>query len=499
MKRILKDYRNWMLLVLITVTLLVFAGQVFALGKSDSDDGGNPIFAEPATPPASRDPGIGTLVEMQNSFRSVAQKVLPVVVEVDTVNVITQTTNRQTPFGFFFRQPDSNQNAVPREFRSSGVGSGVIIYHSDGKVYVLTNNHVAGDAEEITVTLADGRKYEGKLVGTDAKRDLALVVFETKEKIPVAEVGDSDTLMVGDWVLAIGNPYGFESTVTAGIVSAIGRETADAGGSVAFTDYIQTDAAINQGNSGGALVNIYGQIVGINTWIASPSGGNIGIGFAIPINNAKKVVEELIRNGEIQYGWLGITVGDATSTLRDDLGLGKKNGGFVFGVTDNSPASKAGIVAGDYITKIAGKEVKNRDDLIITVGNIAPGTTVDFEVFRGGRAFNTPVTIAVRDDERIASNKDKIWPGFSAVTLTDDLRTRMTISKDAGNIVIGDVDEGSSAAEAGLRPGDIISTINGKPIATISELYRIINDSGTKTYVLALNRRGESVKLEIRR
>ncbi len=485
-------------LIIIASMVLLFSGQVFASGRSESDNGES-IFAEPAATPTPQDPGIGTLIEMQNSFRSVAQKVLPVVVEVDTVNIITQTTSRQSPFGFFFRQPDSDENAVPQEFRRSGLGSGVIIYRTNGSVYVLTNNHVAGDAEEITVTLADGRKFDGELVGSDPKRDLALVVFKTKEDIPVAEAGDSDTLMVGDWVLAIGNPFGFESTVTAGIVSAIGRETTSAGGSVAFTDYIQTDAAINQGNSGGALVNIYGQLVGINTWIASPSGGNIGIGFAIPINNAKKVVEDLIRDGEIQYGWLGITVGDAPPTLRDDLVIGDETGGFVFGVIENSPAEKAGILAGDYITKIAGNNVTSRDDLIITVGNIAPDTTVDFEVLRDGTTFSTPVTIAVRDDERLSSNKDQIWPGFSAVTLTDELMERMEIAKDAGNIAVGNVDEGSSAAEAGLRAGDIISNINGDPMEDVSDLYRIINDPATKKFELALNRRGEDLDLEIRR
>jgi Do/DeqQ family serine protease len=485
--------------IFIAAAALLLSGQAFASGRSESDKDRGPIFAEPAAVPVVEDAGIGTLVEMQNSFRSVAQKVLPVVVEVDTVNIVTQTTSRQSPFGFFFRQPDADESAVPREFRRSGLGSGVIIYRSNGSVYVLTNHHVAGDAEEITVTLSDGRKFDGELVGSDAKRDLALVVFNTKEDIPVAETGDSDTLMVGDWVLAIGNPYGFESTVTAGIVSAIGRETTDAGGSVAFTDYIQTDAAINQGNSGGALVNIYGQLVGINTWIASPSGGNIGIGFAIPINNAKKVVEDLIRDGEIQYGWLGITVGDASPLLRDDLALGDESGGFVFGVIENSPAEKAGILAGDYITKIAGNKVKGRDDLIVTVGNIAPKTTVDFQVLRDGSTFTTPVTIAVRDDERISSNKDKIWPGFSAVTLTDEIRERMEIAKDKGNIVVGDVSEGSSAAEEGVRIGDIISSINGDQMENISDLYRIINDPGTNKYELLLNRQDEELEIEIRR
>jgi len=484
-------------LVLMTIAGLFFSGLAFARGEPER--GGESIFQDAAAPPVSQDPGIGTLVEMQNSFRSVAQKVLPAVVEVDTIDVVTQSFSNESPFSFFFRSPDSNQSQVPREFRRSGLGSGVIIYRSNGSVYVLTNHHVAGEAEEITVTLADGRKFEGKLVGSDEKRDLALVVFETKEEIPVIEIGDSDTLMVGDWVLAIGNPYGFASTVTAGIVSARGRETTRPGGSVTYTDYIQTDAAINQGNSGGALVNIYGQLVGINTWIASPSGGNIGIGFAIPINNAKKVVDDLINEGEVKYGWLGITVGEASPAIREDMELGNETGGFVFGVIETSPADKSGILAGDYITAINGRDLKNSDDLVITIGNIEPGTGVNFTVLRDGKEFTVSVTIAVRNDEKLTANEYQIWPGFSAVSLTDELRSRLETTKDAGNIVVGSVDEESRAAQAGLRSGDIISRINGEAVDDLDELYDIVNQKNVKSFELALVRRGEKLEITIRR
>ena len=484
-------------LVLIIAAALLLSGFVFAKGDPEYGGDGESIFEEVSTPVVPQEQGIGTLVEMQNSFRSVAQTVLPTVVEVDTVDIVTQTFSNQSPFSFFFRGPNSNEDATPREFRRSGLGSGVIIYRSNGSVFVLTNHHVAGEAEEITVTLTDGRKYEAELVGSDANRDLALLVFETDEEVPVIEVGDSDTLMVGDWVLAIGNPLGFESTVTAGIVSAIGRETTSAGGSVTYTDYIQTDAAINQGNSGGALVNIYGQLVGINTWIASNSGGNIGIGFAIPINNAKKVVDDLIDNGEVEYGWLGITVGDASPTIREDMELDQESGGFVFGVFENSPADKAGILAGDFITMIGGENIENRDDLIITIGNIEPGTTVDFQVLRDGELLNLPVTIAVRDEEKIAASQDKIWPGFSAVSLTDELRERFSVTKDAGDIVVGSVDEAGNAAKAGMRQGDIISEINGERIDDIAELYAVLNDNGQKKFEFTLNRSGGELKINI--
>ena len=486
-------------IIVIAAISLLFSGFVFARGEPEPIREGESIFQEVRTPSLSQDQGIGTLVEMQNSFRSVAQKVLPTVVEVDTVNIVTQSISDQAPFGFFFRGPESGEEAVPREFRRSGLGSGVIIYRSNGKVYVLTNHHVAGEADEITVTLADGRKFEAELVGSDKNRDLALLVFETKERIPIIEVGDSDTLMVGDWVLAIGNPYGFASTVTVGIVSALGRETTSAGGSVSYTDYIQTDAAINRGNSGGALVNIYGQLVGINTWIASASGGNVGLGFAIPVNNAKKVVDDLINEGEVKYGWLGITVGEASTTVREDMKLGEETGGFVVGVIENSPAAKAGILPGDYITMINGTDIKGRDGLVVSVGNIRPGTTVDFRVLRNGEFSTTAVTIAVRNEEQLAKEANKVWPGFFPVSLTDDLRQRFSATKDAGNIVVGDVDQGGQAAEAGLRAGDIISSINGKRVDDLSQLYRIINEAGTRNYDFVLFRRGEEVKIRVQR
>jgi Do/DeqQ family serine protease len=315
--------------------------------------------------------GIQTLQSLQNAFRAVAAKVLPSVVQVDVVDVVRNSgADLPNPFEFFFG-PQRQRQGQPREFRQQGLGSGVVVRRSGEKLYVLTNDHVAGDAEQINIKLQDGRSYKAKLVGRDENKDLALVMFETRENIPVAEIGDSGSLMVGDWVLAVGSPLGFESTVTAGIVSAIGRRSVR--GAAGFTDYIQTDAAINQGNSGGALVNIYGQVVGINSWIASTSGGNIGLGFAIPINNAKRSIDDFITKGRSEYGWIGINMGGLQPQAAEDLRLGEARGAFVYGVFKGSPAEKAGLQPGDLITRVDGVALKDSSDLLLTIGNLTPG------------------------------------------------------------------------------------------------------------------------------
>lgn len=489
-------------IVLVSVIMLLVLGTslLSASGKQESQDlvsTDGPLFEESPQTTALQDGGIEALVSLQNSFRAVAQKVLPVVVEVDVVDIVTQAGRRSSsPLDFFFNQQNQNGD---REFRRNGLGSGVLVYRDGNRVYVLTNHHVAGDAEEITITLNDERKFTATVVGSDEKKDLALLVFETRENVPIANFGNSDTLMVGDWVLAIGNPLGFESTVTAGIVSAINRQSHGGAGSTTYTDYIQTDAAINQGNSGGALVNIYGQVIGINTWIASPSGGSIGIGFAIPANNARGVVEDLLTKGRIEYGWLGITVGEASESAREELSIDLASGGFVYGVVEGSPAAKAGILPGDFITKIERKELENSADLTVTVGNIDPGTTVEFELIRDGKQLEFPVTIAVRDEEKIRSSANPIWPGFSVVTLTDELRARLNIGKSVGNVVIGSVDRSSSAETAGLQAGDIIAQIDGEELIDVSDFYRLINRSNLKDVELKLNRRGRELNLGIRR
>jgi serine protease Do len=343
----------------------------------------------------------------------------------------------------------------------------------------------------------DGREYEAKLLGADSRRDLAVVVFETKDTIPVATLGDSDKVQVGDWALALGNPLGFESTITFGIVSAVGRRPMPGMEVGNFTDYIQTDASINQGNSGGALVNSRGEVVGINTWIASQSGGNIGLGFAIPINNAKKVIDQIITTGSVEYGWLGVTSADLSKELRDAMNIKVTTGAFVHDVFLDSPAYYAGIQPGDLITRIDSDEVTNSGRLVQLVGNLIPGRTSQFQIIRFGETKTLQVRTAVRKSEKEVSADKKMWPGFSAVEMTEKIRKDLNLPSDSGKVIIGNVNQGSSAASANLRTGDIIREINGKKIATIMDFYRAINEGDKKEFMLRIHRSGNEFLIGI--
>jgi Do/DeqQ family serine protease len=402
------------------------------------------------------------------SFRDAVDRVMPAVVEVSVVDVVKQPA---VPFPFFMG-PQGEQ-----ERRVQGLGSGVIIRHTGNTVYVLTNNHVAGDAETIQVKLNDGRQFEARLVGKDPRKDLALVSFQTRDEVPVATLGDSGSLRTGDWVLAIGNPMGFESTVTAGIVSAVGRQTAGPG-SGGFTDYIQTDAAINQGNSGGALVNTEGEVVGINTWIASPSGGSVGLGFAIPINNARKAIDDFVVKGKVDYAWLGVTTGDTPEPLLKALGL-RESGALIHGVFDGSPAREAGVQPGDVVTRIAGTRIAGSADLVRTVANMAPGSRQDVTVMRDGKELALSIRLNSRaDDDKIAAAR--LWPGFSVVEV------------DGGKVVVASVDDGGRAASI-LGQGDVITKVNGSRVGGLRDFYRLLNAHGQGEMLFALDRGGNAI------
>jgi serine protease Do len=351
----------------------------------------------------------------------------------------------------------------------------------------LTNNHVAGEADEIKVTLYDGRHFEAELVGRDPNKDLALIRFETKEDVPVAQLGDSDTLQAGDLVLAVGSPLGFESSVTSGIVSAVGRHSLPGSGIGGFTDYIQTDAAINQGNSGGALVNIFGQVIGLNTWIASPSGGSIGLGFAIPVNNARRAIDDFITKGKSEYGWLGITMGGLSSQAAEDLSLKEASGAFVYGVFKNSPAFKGKILPGDVITGINGIGIEDSSDLLLQVSSLEPGTRAIFDILRYGQPIRIEVKIAVRNDDPMA-DQGRLWPGFSVAPVNDALRQQFDLDPQAGALIIGSVDEGSPADIAGLKRGDLIRSVNGQEVNSLLEFYQNFNDSKSREILFSINR-----------
>jgi Do/DeqQ family serine protease len=405
------------------------------------------------------------------SFRDAVDRVMPAVVEVSVVDVVKQPA---VPFPFFMG-PQGEQ-----ERRVQGLGSGVIVRHTGNTVYVLTNNHVAGDAEKIQVKLSDGRQFEARLVGKDPRKDLALVSFQTsdaRDQVPLATLGDSGNLRAGDWVLAIGNPMGFESTVTAGIVSAVGRQTAGPG-SNGFTDYIQTDAAINQGNSGGALVNTEGEVVGINTWIASPSGGSVGLGFAIPINNARKAIDDFVVKGKVDYAWLGVTTGDSPEPLLKALGL-RESGALIHGVFDGSPAREAGLQPGDVVTRIAGTRIGGSADLVRTVANMAPGSRQDVTVMRDGKELALSIRLNTRaDDDKIATAR--LWPGFSVV------------EADGGKVVVAAVDDGGRAASI-LGQGDVVTKVNGSRVGGLRDFYRALNAQGQGEVLFSLEREGNAI------
>jgi Do/DeqQ family serine protease len=429
---------------------------------------------------------------LQGSFREVVAATLPSIVQVDVVQVITQQAPSQNfPFDYFFG-PD--QQGPPEEREAPGLGSGVIIRRDGNTYYVLTNHHVAGEADEITVTLNDDREYTAELVGSDARRDLALLSFKSDERdIQIAEMGNSEALEVGDWVLAMGSPYGFDSTVTAGIVSALGR-TGGPGDNI--SRFIQTDAAINPGNSGGPLVNLAGQVVGINTWIASSAGGSVGLGFSIPINSAKRVIEDLITEGFVEYGWLGVSIatGGVTEEFAEEMEIANYRGSFVYSVFSDSPADRAGILPGDYIISVDGDSIQSSQELINIVGNLVVGSDISIELIRQGERMTIETDITSRPpDEEITY--EILWPGLTVHPLTDDLREQLEIRSNVKGVGIVAVQAESPMAIAGFRAGDVITQINGETISGVMDFYETFNKEDEVT--ISYTRQGVKLKVTV--
>lgn len=449
------------------------------------------IFAQRTGNISGGSSAAGLAETYQMTFREVAQKTLPVVVEVNTVNIV-ETQAYPDAFEFFFgRNPNNNgdEKKEPREYRQQGLGSGVIVKDAGSKVYILTNHHVVNGAEEIEVTLFDDREFEAELVGSDPRRDLALIMVETRESVPVAVLGDSDDLYVGDWVFAVGNPMGFEASFTAGIVSAVGRE-ADISANVSFTDYIQTDAAINPGNSGGALVNLRGEVIGVNSWIATQSGGSNGLGFAIPINNAKSAIDDFIKSGSVVYGWLGVNVRDISDDSKTSLGIDDAEGAFINDVFIDSPADDGGLMAGDFITKVGDKTISNRNDLVKVIGNLPPDRWTAFELYREGEKMSMSLRLGRRDDQKNIAEDGSInvWPGLTVVEATDEVRESLNLETSKGSVVVANVTKGSPAEAAGLRPGDIVLRVDNKRIKSMNDFYTRLNASDSDEVMLRIYR-----------
>lgn len=438
--------------------------------SSSTKNSAKTAFAD--TSPAAVIPSdsLGVLEALQGAFRSISDQVLPTVVELDIVETRKRSQNPLEGFPFFFfGQPESQ--GEEQEYEQSGLGSGVIVRKNGNTYYVLTNNHVAGSAKEILIKLNDGRTFTGKLIGGDDRKDIALVSFESKEDIPVAVLGDSDTVRTGDICFAMGTPLGYYSSVTQGIVSATGRAGTDVNN---ISDFIQTDAAINQGNSGGPLVNIYGEVIGINTWIASQSGGSQGLGFSIPINNVKRAIDDFISNGQVVYGWMGVSLVEITDDYKKELGVDNKKGAFVAMIYLDSPAAKGGIQAGDYILSLNGRDVKSVDQLVRDVGDLRAGEEARFNVIRGKK--ETPITVKIeKRDNTIITNSTKLWPGFMASPVTEDVRTQLKLDKSIKGVLITNIEAKSPAAAMRLQSGDVITAVNDKKVSNIAEFYSALD------------------------
>jgi serine protease Do len=377
---------------------------------------------------------------------------------------------------------------MPHQFKQRGLGSGVIV-SSDG--YILTNNHVVGHADEIHVTLLDKREFTAKVIGKDPKTDLALIKIDTRQPLPSASLGDSEQTEVGDWVVAIGSPFGFNLTVTSGIVSAKGRAL---GGN--YDNFIQTDASINPGNSGGPLFNTDGQVIGINTAIYSSTGSNAGIGFAIPIDIAKSVMQQLKDRGRVVRGWIGVEIQEVTPALAKSFGLSAPTGALVAGVQKDGPAGKAGVQRGDIITKFNGETVHDEHELPEMVASTSLKKSVPIEVIRGDKHVTLNATIEELKDTQVASAKDSEAPGTSWGMQVQDITPEIAAqlhTPNAKGVVIRNVRPDSSAAEAGLQAGDMVLEIDHKKVGSADDFASMAKAAQKdKKSALLLVQRGTS-------
>ncbi len=470
-----------------TASALAFAALSFSCTRVPVQGSAATAFADTAKPAVTiSSESLKVIEALQNSFRSISSGVLPSVVEIDVTEKKEAPANPFAfdgwPFDFFFGNPNGEREAEPRgrkrEYEQKGLGSGVIVKRTGDTVYVLTNNHVAGKATNITVKLNDGQEFEGKLVGADERQDIALVSFDAKnaENVVVATLGDSDKVQTGDICLAMGAPLGYRQSVTQGIVSATGRSGDKIGN---MNDFIQTDAAINQGNSGGPLVNIYGEVIGINTWIASGSGGSVGLGFALPINSVKKAIDDFISKGKITYGWLGISLVDVTDDYKKELGVKGQKGAFASQVFLNSPAAKGGMQAGDYIIQINGKNVNSQSELIREVAYLPADKKAEFVVIRNGNKITLNVKIEERT-EAVSNDNAKLWPGFIASPLNPKLREKLGLDDKVKGVAVTNVLEKSPAAALRIQNGDVITAVNDKKITNLKEFYEALDFSRNK-------------------
>lgn len=469
----------WRLPIVAVVLVSIIAGILLASGFNITHD-------TSASNPSST-------IMVPASFTDIAMAMSPAVVNIRTEKIISEGgpvfRHFQSPFGkddpfrdFFER---FFGDIPQREFRQRSLGSGFFI---DQEGYIVTNNHVIENADKIKVKLTNGKEYDAEIVGRDAKTDIALIKVKSWRDFRPVKWGDSDALKVGEWVVAIGSPFGLEHTVTAGIVSAKGRVI----GSGPYDDFIQTDASINPGNSGGPLINMKGEVVGINTAIVSRSGGNVGIGFAIPINLARGIIKQLKESGTVTRGWLGVSIQNLTPELAEYYGVKDGKGALIGEVFEGDPADKAGIKPKDVIIEVDGDKIEDSRELSQKIAEIPVGEKINIKVVRGGKEHTFRVNIAKRTDDKeslaLKQPMEETHLGMTVSTLTRELARRLNISETEGIVVVS-VEQNGPADKADVKEGDLILEIDHKPIKTLEDYQSQIEKV----------KKGETISLLVKR
>jgi serine protease Do len=458
----------------------------YFLGKITGQKGGYPSYTVPPKVPKQ-------IIETSRAFSDIVNSVTPVVVNISTTKVLKKDADPffNDPFFNFFGP--FHDFRMPKKWKEQSLGSGVIV-SPDG--YIITNNHVVEKADEIKVTLLDKRTFRGKIVGADPKTDIAILTIGASN-LPTIPWGDADRLQVGEFVLAIGNPYGLSHTVTMGIISAVGRANV---GIADYEDFIQTDAAINPGNSGGPLVNIKGELIGINTAIFSRTGGYQGIGFAVPSNMVRLVMDQLVQKGKVVRGWLGVTIQELTPELAQKFGLKKSKGALVSDITEGSPAERAGILRGDIILEFNGKEVKDVSSLRNMVAQSKIGSEITMKILRSGKEYTVKVIIAELPREVAEALPNQLpeesgagaLTGLTVLDLTKEIARQLGFNKSEKGVVVVRVEPGSPADEAGIQKGDIIKEIDRRQIGNLEDFNRIASHiKENDTVLLFINRNGK--------
>jgi len=488
-----------------TLRLNIFLSLLLVVFAFASCSGQSKLMSLTPAGSAQPAPVASEIQGMQASYADLVTRVAPAVVTIRSTE--RSRVAQQFPFTddpnfreFFGDRMPQLQQQTPQ--RVQGVGSGVIV-NSDG--YILTNHHVVDGAIEIKVELTDNRTYTARLVGSDPPSDLAVLKIDANN-LPTLPLGNSDKVRVGDFVLAVGNPLGIGQTVTSGIVSAKGRATGLSDGS--FEDFLQTDAAINRGNSGGALVNTNGELIGINSQILSPSGGSIGIGFAIPSNMAKAVMDQLLKTGKVRRGMLGVTIQSVDADLASSLNLPAARGAIVTTVAAGGPAEKAGLKRGDVITAINKQPVIDNNSLRNLVASLPPGSKVEVSAVRNGHDQEFQVALAeLPDRERPASDEEDTSStgetgntkfGLTVQPLTSETASRYGLDADDQGLLVTRVDPAGSAADAGVRQGDLIEEVNRQPVKTVAEFSNALRQSGGKPALIFLKRRNNVIYLTLK-